>query len=737
MYKKGFDRSTWIIILIGAITVFMIITSGILYTALKTGTILGYNLTSPENTSEVHPLINDTTPIPRPITCSFTQAYWSQDEVSILWAHSNDTVDGIVESINCERERASIDIFKRINGTDTLVDHKDVTLSESIVFSFKLDSASNDTTYFFIVSVTNNASISINSPLLGINSAPESLFFDPTFCNGFTDDTSYLYNVSTFVFNRGDGKKSFILSFNGTVIRSNTSGDQFYTDHSNGALNVQYDIIPTCGGVDVVYAITNPTLQQQLLPDFGIDGIKQPKIDAKYLHTREWGTLTDATPGDGIYYQIPYPYDAVYSPVMVAVNTNLSIGASFEYPYMQYKQGIQPLLFWNADGTSRYVYNLHYTIQNIPPQVAVIGPGETKSYTIAFRFSSSRNWLLTLAPYKKYFNSLYDSGRSSRPKDLRPVAGISVADSLWQDDVTNPRGYVPDDLDPPGIYRRSRLDLHGWKNTTDWFLATFPGNGYKRSMIWSPSGIYKDSACYYCNFPPQFMDWLPMLVSTQSELLRFAQNGISLGFWWGHAGRIPVPNTWPPQSIKIANYSDPADRAFLEQQLDLAYQRGAKEIGLDALTEMEPYDRYIWADNMKQRAPGVNFLHETGGPDFVHTKISNFYTDTYIIQSNSWYYIGGPHLLSLYLNPNSEIWVFPLLSGEQFYAAGAAQGMTARARQLTQWGDTFVEAWNAVNVTNWDMHLSQCLDGLDNDNDGKVDWPRDLGCASEFDLTED
>ncbi len=737
MHKRGIERSIIIIILVGAIAVFGIISAGVVYTALKTGTILGYNITLPTNESTTD-TPNQTIVTPIDSTgCSFAQAYWTQGATIALWVRPGERVSGVIETINCEGTNVSIEIYKRINGSDVLVTHRVATLDESPLFSIDIDSsASNDTLYYFVVNSTGMPLVSIVSPVLGIGSIPQVIFYDPTFCNGFTDDTSYLYNVSTIIFNRADGQKSFISMFNGTAVRNNFSNEKFYIDHSNGALNIQYDIIPTCGGVDVVYTVNNPSSQRQQLPDFQIEGIHHPKNEPKYLYSKGgWGTLTDATLGDGVYYQYPYPYEDIYSPVMVAVNTNLSIGASFEYPYMQYKQGIQPLLFWNTDGTSRYVYNLHYNIQNIPPQVAVIGPGETKSYTIAFRFSSTRNWLLTLAPYKKYFNSLYDSARSSRPKDLTPVAGFGMSDPLWQDDVTNPRGYLPDFIEPPGFASRNRADIYGWQNTTNWILARLIPMGYKRTMMWLPSGAFKDSACTYCNFPPQFMDWLPMLVSTQSELLRVGQNGISLGYWWGHAGAVPVPNTWPPQSLKIANYSDPADRAFLQQQLDLAYQRGGKEIGLDAFTGMEPYDRYNWIDDMKQRAPGTNFIHEIGGPDFVHTKIGNFYTDTYTIQSHSWNYVNGPHLLSLYLNPNSEIWVLLALPSAEFNSLGVP-GITARARQLTQWGYTYVDGGVTVNATNWNLEVSQCVDGRDNDNDGKVDWPRDLGCASEFDTSE-
>ena len=38
-----------------------------------------------------------------------------------------------------------------------------------------------------------------------------------------------------------------------------------------------------------------------------------------------------------------------------------------------------------------------------------------------------------------------------------------------------------------------------------------------------------------------------------------------------------------------------------------------------------------------------------------------------------------------------------------------------------------------IDLTNMDSTLYECYDGVDNDADGKVDWPYDEGCESPTD----
>src|SRR5206468_3508779 len=125
-------------------------------------------------------------------------------------------------------------------------------------------------------------------------------------------------------------------------------------------------------------------------------------------------------------------------------------------------------------------------------------------------------------------------------------------------------------------------------------------------MIWTPSGCY-DTGHSGFNFPPQFMsEWTSMEVATTSVLDQVGAAGVSLGFWWGNSGSIPVPVQWNPTSEVAARpISKAADASFLMNELALARARGTKEIGLDAFTTMPVAEQYNWIDQMQAAAPEI------------------------------------------------------------------------------------------------------------------------------------
>lgn len=568
--------------------------------------------------------------------------------------------------------------------------------------------------------INNDAKFAQGGPI-----EPSPVVVPGDLCQGYGDDRDYVYNLDTNIFLKANGKESFDLKrhSDSKVVRQSSPNDSFFEDRSNGALNISYDIAQACGGVDVTYTVTNPTFTQQQLPNFKIEGIKQAKTNAKYLYTKEWGTLIDIPSTNGVYYQLPYPTDVIYSPVTVSVNNDISIGSSFNYPYLNYKHTITPFMWWNGDGS--------ITTQYTMDQTAYLAAGATRTYTINLRFAPQRNWILTLYPYKQYFNSLYGSVKQIHTKDLRPVLGNVLAYMENQDDNTNPRGYIQ----RPYNGTNQRFDIAGWGADVEWVLDYMSAHGYRRLMTWLPTGVYSTSgSCSNCNFPAQFVShWTGNLAATAGELQKINGAGIPLGLWWGHAGAVPVPNTWPPSRLDKADLSNPAHRQFLEAELIAARNLGMKVVGLDAIPEMSVIDRWNWIDRIRQLAPGVQIVHEIGGPDLLHAKVDNFYTDTFNRSTLTWNYIGGPHVLSWYLNPQSEVWVG--VSGLAPEVGGTA-GLTERAQQLTTWGYTYVD-WDGAEGSQINpSDLSQCLDHKDNDGDGKIDWPYDSGCASERDETE-
>jgi hypothetical protein len=100
---------------------------------------------------------------------------------------------------------------------------------------------------------------------------------------------------------------------------------------------------------------------------------------------------------------------------------------------------------------------------------------------------------------------------------------------------------------------------------------------------------------------------------------------------------------------------------------------------------------------------------------------------------SQWYFpdqhlpITGPDLFSAYLNGNSAIYAY--------YPKGLNE---AFCKKLVSWG--YTPATNG----NEDFHVGKCgaarpvrcFNGIDDDGDGKIDFPYDLGCQSASDDSE-
>jgi hypothetical protein len=579
-----------------------------------------------------------------------------------------------------------------------------------------------------------------------------------TFCTGYGDERDYLYNPDVVISTNSNGKETFTATrrSDGKVMRQSFSNEQFYVDRSSGALNISYDVVEKCGGVDITYTISNPTGTAQNAPDFRVEGIMQRTSGDFYLlDPRDAGYLRNIKKSDGSITNIflgsagrenqenwgalTYP-DFYYSPVVVAHDTDFVAGSAFEYPYLQYKHEIVPQLTKVTSGLQAGTWRHEYK-ELAPATYARVPAGQTRTYTISLRFTHPQFWIFTLESYKRFFKQTYGNVDQVRPIDRRPVQGYGLVSELVYDSVTNPRSFRTD-----GFY--GTLITEGWVTAVDRFIQDMQLHGFERSMLWAPSGLFSyniDCLAPHnppgfdgqgCNYPPTFMDFPTQLENTESELERFGDENIELGFWWGNVSHIPVPLGWDPPLMIDADYSNPNHVNFLNGQLDLAYERGAKIIGLDAFsgTTFERYDRI---DVMKQRTnEEILFLHEGSGSDILHRKIANvvFNPPQY---SNWWTQfdksnLTGPDVLSRYINDGSEVW---FIHGEPPFCG------ESEIERISGWGFTslyygYCSGLYPIFVQNLDLDLVTCFDGQDNDRDGMGDWPYDLGCESPMDTDE-
>jgi len=551
----------------------------------------------------------------------------------------------------------------------------------------------------------------------GILSCNLDCTFNVTQCmdTGIRTDEDYLLDADVNVF-LGSNGETFTVDYQGMRLRQNYSDETFYADRSGGNVVITYDIVRQIGGVDVVYTVRNPTQSPQRMPELKIDGIlntnNQGGNPEYYKAKNSAGfQIMDLASGRVNFIDSYYPSN-YYSPVVIMRDKEFVSGSSIQYPYFDYKQNVMTTLSMNNNANSpryktwshRYREFNDATLFESGPN-AMVNPGEELTYKISLRFSEPRNWIFTLYPYKRYFESLYgrDSGNVNN-RNLVPIRGVQIGDGLLVG-PENPRGYrwITNQY--------GRIDIKGWGPFTDWFIQDTKDLGYRRIMIWLPSGAYENRSN---NFPPQFMtQWAPNVSDTDGNFTKYAANGIELGFWWGNSNKVPVPNVWEPRTLVFSDYNNQSHKIFLTTEVVFAARRGTEFIGLDKFTQMPVYQRVLWLEDMRRIAPGVGFAHESPGPDLIHRRMSNIGAPS--VFGN----VPDVDLLAWYLNPSATIYII----GDGDYSN------VEFLRNMTKWGYTPVPKDTNIAVSEFSRPLIGCNDGIDQREDGMMDY-YDCGCLA-------
>lgn len=488
---------------------------------------------------------------------------------------------------------------------------------------------------------------------------------------------------STFKVTRADG----------LVLRMPSKFENFFIDKSGGALEIKYHISEKKGGVDITYEIDNPTSKPQNIPDLVVDGFTfdQAKraqsisilntLNFQYIHQRKFDEISYLKYR---YFDVNgenHAYPEVYSPVIVAHDKNYAVGSSLNFNYQ--KEQLQPhmRLYRLHSGLWRYSYK---DIDN-----RKLAAHESLKLTMSFRFSKPSNWLYTLYPYKKHFNSLYEDQKDIVVKDLRPISGIilSYGSAAYESylecqDKEHDCDAKYKNIQKYNLYGYNyyiRPDLYGLdgpntNHQNQRFITTYikrlQESGFTRSMIWTPSGQYwrcpkekiqNNDGFIECttNYPPQFMTApAPKVKASLKAFKKFGDNGIDLGIWWGRAGQVPSPLIWNPKEVVPFDINNPNHTDFYTKELKLAASIGVDEIGLDAFSNMRAKSQLLWLKKMKKITPNIKFYNEGSVCDFLHRQTSAF-----LQPQNPWVSHGkgpikGPAMLMEYLNPNSEVIIY-------------------------------------------------------------------------------
>lgn len=425
--------------------------------------------------------------------------------------------------------------------------------------------------------------------------------------------------------------------------------------YTSSQCEVAWSYQPADNGVDLTYTISNPTLSMQAMPALQIGGLDLGDV-IEYLDHRvgcEWTTL-DASGGQSVWSPTaPYP-QSLYSPVIIARNSETAVGLSLGYPLFQYKHQIRTYI-GRGTGRNGGTWTAKFYLDGD------LAPAESREYVVNLRYTKHDDWIHTIDPYKETFAQL---GSVRYQQDLRPVWGMAVSDTLLING-NNQRGF-----------RGTRSDLNGWENDVNYILDWVVPAGFDRVMVWGAAGMYDQAR--QNNYPPQFMaDWTGPMVNTESQWTRIRDAGVDLLFWWGRSGQYA--DRWNDDTLEKFTPSDVSQTRMMIDQYRMALRRGANGIGLDAFTQMDGWHALPWIATLRELKPDATIVAEPAGFDRLHLHVPTLlYSDDLD---------HGPHYLADYLVPGREMWVYVRGEGQTLERVEGYinNGMTVllRGREIT------------------------------------------------------
>lgn len=391
---------------------------------------------------------------------------------------------------------------------------------------------------------------------------------------------------------------------------------------------VQYAVIPVEEGFEVLYEVSNETLESQALPTLQIASqMLGPVVD--FLDHRfgcQWLNI-DASGGGAVWSPSDQYPRSLYAPVIIAKNNKVAVGFSLMHDVLGHGHEVRTSLSRAADGTQYGdAWNIKFLLDGTIPAKT------TWLYRLAVRYSHPQDWIYTISPYRDFLRFLY--GPVQYRQSRYPVWAAAIGDTQ-RVSPDNPRGL-----------RDTRPDLNGWQADVDYLLDWAPKAGFKRVLVWTPAGVYNENP--ENNFPPQIMtEWLQPMLDTEAEWRRFRRANIDLLFWWGRSGAYA--DRWNDPVLDTFDYDNDVHFDDMLGQWILAVNRGAAGLGLDKFTQMWCGDQFRWLDTMWSVKPDALFVAEPAAYDLLHLRVPTF---LYAEDLDA-----GPHLLADFLVPGREMWV--------------------------------------------------------------------------------
>ncbi len=409
---------------------------------------------------------------------------------------------------------------------------------------------------------------------------------------------------------------------------------------------------PKTNGFDVVYQFTNDTGVVKKIGNVYVGGIRfGQEIMLRKFDTDGKELVVNHNNSNYFDGGNSYPY-WYYSPVIVAREGNIVLGASMCYNAVSYQHNVLMRMespggkFTEGGRNWQMLFQLNSKTEF--SEAGNIQPGETRTYKLTLRAEKLKagdhenEWLRTLVPYRDYFVGQY--GGVQYERDPRPIAVFDVS-SLGAISTGNERGWNGNE----------RLDTHGWGMWVD-RLAAVRDRGFNRFVMYGAGGMYNINR--ENNYPFQITSpWnqFPVILNTLPLLQSFIQSVPSgeLGFWWGRS--VQVMKTWDTPTIEILDPSNPEHVQLGFAEMDNAVLAGATTIGLDSVAAQGVWDTYEWLTMLHERYPQVKFIAEPLSSDILHTLAGTFVYGTRVGVDEA-YNIEGPIVLADFINQGHEVW---------------------------------------------------------------------------------
>ncbi len=453
--------------------------------------------------------------------------------------------------------------------------------------------------------------------------------------------------------------------------------------HTESACEVRVAAEGIEDGVALRISVSNPGDAAVALPAFQVPGIRLPAKGTRRLDNWkvvQWlPALTEEGPRVGLHPLRTYPWQC-YSPVLGLRSGDVAIGAAMLYDAFGLK--------WEIHTNYRYdAASGMWTLIFQPSSAEVItdeggarrldtkelAAGETASFAITLQVTPAAEWLSSFSEYREFFRKRY--GERRQQVDLRPIFAWSLSSGPQAQIVTeeNPRGFNP-----------LPVQVDGWKGFPELIREKGVAHNFERLMIWGSVGRYREH-------PGSNMaweigsGWVPEQVATEGEFRRLSEElGLQVGLWCGIA--FSISEGWDTGRRHPWDPDNTADTAAIFRELDLARDRGARLIGLDATLSglaskggrpdaMTVFTRLM--PMLHERYPEMRWIIEPAACDFLHLWGSSF-----IWEKN----IGQPFEFAEYLAPGQEIVV--ALKQSEPRISDMNLNWQERVEELMFWGCT-------------------------------------------------